>query len=1098
MFGNLVHRLQTLSPLTSPITSPVSSPKVARKRYSKSPAHRRSLKEEYREVQSDPEDIGESKKCRAKRKAEKRQGRKPHISGPLPGSKSLGKLDGLKEIQRLAEYVQYFESVQRETDPDHADHDHLQHASNRAKQAVKRGQEESDLERIQDLFPNDCLRLYDKDVVTMKMKGLMRKRSSTAARLQRALSAKSLRPESPPPAPRPLAPAEKRTFIMEAPVQFVAGVQSQERHLFLFNDLLLVAKARAGGNFKLKEKVRVSELWMSRSSLDEVTELNKSADTSFVLGWPTTNVVATFTTQAARDLWWNTLQDVLNKERDKEPRSTNIQVTYYDLSTAIEYCKTFSVGPDETARDCIRLALEHLEMRGLDASQFQLWAKTAREESPYPLVGHERPFAIKLSCLRDGLSSEEGFDLDHCNNLHDPLARCHFILRSTAKSCDGEVKKSCKKAGGRMRIGHVFRRSLSKESSGCLFGLPLTKICEGDSLPRPVMSMLQQLLAKGPFTQGIFRKSANARMVRELRDKLDAGEAVTWDHVPVLVTAALFKDFLRSLPDPLLCSSLYPQWRDAIDTSNTHHKLLKIKGILAQLPKVNHSLLCHFLCVLHHISRRAPHNLMSTSNLGVCVGPSLLWSDAMCVTEDLRAVPVLVECLVSHCQVLCGSHVPHLLGDPRDSGTEESDSMRRDDSSIDSLECSPPPRKDKISLSRDSGLTMSDSQLYTPDEEESGSTSSSGYDPAFDNHAKVTSTMSGPAEYVRVYGGWEERLNPNFQRQAWFRQRSRRLSSVPNNSKTEEAVRRSASEESLLDTPPPPTPPRRNKPDMNGNRTEVTGKSSPKEPMMYADDKFGRHPPLRKVTAVHCEVVDQTPRSRYKDPHSPIYGVNGVKKLSLSSAELNFSPSKSEQSFVSRDGNYSPQRIQEIYSPIKSDQSFNRIEHSYSSSSLLNHSNTSRSSDSNTISDHSTYSSPKVGDKVVLGFGSGDYYYALKENEEVHNSECDDSSTLSDDDCTPHVSRSNSRGNEVTTKLRHLPPVHVETCFVRGRLKRKEERAAHRSRSLPPPPPYRPPPPATPATQNRRAPITSYYLGDCSQSQRYIVTRTFMDEESYV
>lgn len=37
-----------------------------------------------------------------------------------------------------------------------------------------------------------------------------------------------------------------------------------------------------------------------------------------------------------------------------------------------------------------------------------------------------------------------------------------------------------------------------------------------------------------------------------------------------------------------------------------------------------------------------------------------------------------------------------------------------------------PPRKDKMSLSRDSGLTMSDSQLYTPDEEESTSSSSSG------------------------------------------------------------------------------------------------------------------------------------------------------------------------------------------------------------------------------------------------------------------------------------------------------------------------------------------------------------------------------------
>ncbi|KAG8308366.1 hypothetical protein J6590_002454 [Homalodisca vitripennis] len=100
MFGSLVQRLQTLSPLTSPVTSPVGSPKPNRKRYSKSPAHRRSLKEEYREVQSDPEDLGhgDSKKCRAKRKAEKLQGKRLDMSGPLQGSKSMGRLDGLKQV----------------------------------------------------------------------------------------------------------------------------------------------------------------------------------------------------------------------------------------------------------------------------------------------------------------------------------------------------------------------------------------------------------------------------------------------------------------------------------------------------------------------------------------------------------------------------------------------------------------------------------------------------------------------------------------------------------------------------------------------------------------------------------------------------------------------------------------------------------------------------------------------------------------------------------------------------------------------------------------------------------------------------------------
>ncbi len=135
-------------------------------------------------------------------------------------------------------------------------------------------------------------------------------------------------------------------------------------------------------------------------------------------------------------------------------------------------------------------------------------------------------------------------------------------------------------------------------------------------------------------------------------------------------------------------------------------------------------------------------------------------------------------------------------------------------------------------------------------------------------------------------------------------------------------------------------------------------------------------------------------------------------------------------------------------------------------------------------------------DGAPAPFNSGDYYYAVREQiEEVKNLECEDSSTLSDEDCTPHVSRSNSRGNEVVTKLRYSPAVpQSDACVVRGRVKRKEERAAHRSRSLPPPPPYRPPPPAT----SRRAPITSYYLGDCNQMQKYVITRTYMDEESYV
>lgn len=84
-------------------------------------------------------------------------------------------------------------------------------------QGVKKGQEQSDLERIQDLFPGDALRLYDKDALTMRMKGLMRKRSTTASKLQRALSAKRTEPEE---QSLPKDGQDKRVFLLETPVQF--------------------------------------------------------------------------------------------------------------------------------------------------------------------------------------------------------------------------------------------------------------------------------------------------------------------------------------------------------------------------------------------------------------------------------------------------------------------------------------------------------------------------------------------------------------------------------------------------------------------------------------------------------------------------------------------------------------------------------------------------------------------------------------------------------------------------------------------------------------------------------------------------------------
>ncbi|XP_068200560.1 LOW QUALITY PROTEIN: uncharacterized protein [Palaemon carinicauda] len=713
-------------------------------------------------------------------------------------------------VERLSDYEKHFASLLVDTHPDHPDRHHLSHHHDRLTKLVRRGEEEeSEIERIQDLFPHDDLRLYERDPVTQKMKGLMRKRSTTAARLQRAFSAKGLRgPDHqhnnnreaannnntnnaantsglPPNRTREGRP--KRQFIMETPVTFTTGVQSQERHLFLFSDLLLVAKARSGGNFKLKEKVRVSEMWLS-SCLDDVAEVAKSHDTSFVMGWPTTNVVASFSCVATKDLWYNKLSQVMTEEREKEQPTTTIQVTYYDPVNNIDFSKTVNIGSTTTARECVSLTLDHLEMGDADSSQFQLWVKTGVDDSPYPLIGHEFPFSIKMNCVRDLL---QDCDTEQCNNLYNTelVTRCQFILRQARKlsfeSPEGVKKVSKKARKSPIRIHRVFKRSNSKGDSldggvnnctGVLYGRSLTKLVEPDNtLPKPVMDMLTQLFLKGPFTVGIFRKSANARLVRELREKLDSGDvegAVDLDNVQITVVAALLKEFLRSMPDCLLVSDLYEEWLELTHIAGFRERISQTLLLCSRLPRAHLKLLQHFLCVLHHIVRRASENMMSASNLAVCVGPSILWPSSPVLAlsqEDSKQVPAVVEFLIERCRDIFGEDILHLLGEPperdplrQDSGAEESDSlhslhsghslhssggMRRDDSSIDSLErellegeLSPLPRKDKMSLtnlSRDSGLTMSDSQLYTPDEEESESTSSghSGADKSVSNYS---------------------------------------------------------------------------------------------------------------------------------------------------------------------------------------------------------------------------------------------------------------------------------------------------------------------------------------------------------------------------
>ncbi|KAL1436610.1 hypothetical protein MTO96_049511 [Rhipicephalus appendiculatus] len=675
------------------------------------------------------------------------------------------------KLERLLQYEQYLSQLASATPKHHPDYNDLTKAAQKAKSMVRRSdssKEETDLDRIQDLFPSDNLRLHDRDPLSPR-KGLLRTKSAAASKLHRALSGKSKSvTDMASPGKDCTAVFQDgsrsvgscaRYFIMDGPAQFSIGLQNQERHLFLLSDVLLIAKPKSSGNYKLKEKVRTCEMWLS-NCLADVSESTRSADTSFVIGWPTTNVVVTFSSSATRDLWHSQFAQLISEAKEREGRQpTALQVSYWDPVSQHEYQETIRVTNTHTTKDCIYLVTHKLDSAS-NPDEFQLWVKTGKDEAPYPLIGHEFPYCIKMNFVRELLQSSN-LDL---STLSDVITgcKCAFLLRRNYHKFTLSDAEKPKKPRRPTLINWPFKKQpSSKQSStdsgsispvvGSLFGQDLSKVSPNGSLPKPVMALLRQLFLRGPFTYGIFRKSGNVRSKRELQARLEEDPDFNLSDVPIHVVAAAFKEFLGCLPDCLLQRCLYSEWLKVLRVEPQWKKRDYTISLLKRLPPANVELLRHFLCVLWHINNRSKENKMPSSNLAVCIGPSLLspkfvdsYHSPTLQSEISEQVPQLVEYLIENSVDIFGKDLVTLFGEPpqkdpsiQDSGAEESDSphslqesgsaFRRDDSSIDSLEralmedSSPKlPNRTKVSLtnlSRDSGLTLSDTQLYTPEDD---------------------------------------------------------------------------------------------------------------------------------------------------------------------------------------------------------------------------------------------------------------------------------------------------------------------------------------------------------------------------------------------
>ncbi|NWI25039.1 TAGAP protein, partial [Sula dactylatra] len=285
--------------------------------------------------------------------------------------------------------------------------------------------------------------------------------------------------------------------------------------------------------------------------------------------------------------------------------------------------------------------------------------------------------------------------------------KCPLVVSADTEDGLCHLTDGTKKKKKVMSQSFTLRRSstnrnspgqLGSDAKITLFGQPLALICgEDDTLPQPIQDLLAILYMKGPSTEGIFRKAANEKARKELKEDLNKGGNVDLKSKSMHLLAVGLKDFLRNIPSKLLSADLYEKWMQALEKPSKQDKIEELKEVADKLPRPNLVLLKHLLSLLHHISQNAETNRMDSSNLAICIGPNMLSPETdntlpLEVQKEMNdKVTVLVEFLINNCSEIFGEDIALSVcalaeesPEHTDSSTEHLCAAHQNDSAYDS------------------------------------------------------------------------------------------------------------------------------------------------------------------------------------------------------------------------------------------------------------------------------------------------------------------------------------------------------------------------------------------------------------------------------
>ncbi|XP_067671456.1 rho GTPase-activating protein 24-like isoform X1 [Haliotis asinina] len=203
----------------------------------------------------------------------------------------------------------------------------------------------------------------------------------------------------------------------------------------------------------------------------------------------------------------------------------------------------------------------------------------------------------------------------------------------------GETVMLCA-SSGEERLGWVkdLRYVLYADIGGAIFGLNLEETMkftrsEGKKIPAIIEKCVEYIYANGLEVEGIFRLPGRTSLIRELKEKFDCAETVSFDMLQpdVNSVASLLKMYLRELPESIIPCKLYQRYMnhalrfiDAKDDETKDKCVLDLQNAMPDMPKDNYCILKYLCKFLHDIGEKSDINKMTVNNLATVFGPNII------------------------------------------------------------------------------------------------------------------------------------------------------------------------------------------------------------------------------------------------------------------------------------------------------------------------------------------------------------------------------------------------------------------------------------------------------------------------------------------